>query len=345
MSYSQSNGEKMKFSIIMPVYNTALYLKKSIQSVIEQTYENWELICVNDGSTDDSLEICEHYAKQDSRIKVFSKVNEGVSVARNFGLKKVTGERVIFLDADDWLASNTLEVFSKYPLSVDFIIANHFEVFTNGYTKAKKINVSDIASMDAKDRIIEFCVRESQWRKEDWYGYLRPVWGKCFSRELIEKSNVTFISGLKYGEDMVFLLSYLLECRLIAFTNESLYYYNRTNEGSAMVKRSWMGQEQGLLYFREVERLVKNRVSEETLSDLWLETAEWDWKVLLKSKKSFVAKYAIFKNLISTDLYRRFSEKTDYQEIGKKKKLFIFAIKHKQPMLLMLLVTLNNMRG
>ena len=96
----------MKFSIIMPVYNTALYLKQSIQSVIEQTYENWELICVNDGSTDDSLEICEHYAKQDSRIKVFSKVNEGVSVARNFGLKKVTGERVIFLDADLYILKN-----------------------------------------------------------------------------------------------------------------------------------------------------------------------------------------------------------------------------------------------
>lgn len=335
----------MKFSIIMPVYNTALYLKKSIQSVIEQTYENWELICVNDGSTDDSLEICEHYAKQDSRIKVFSKVNEGVSVARNFGLKKVTGERVIFLDADDWLTLNTLEVFSKYPLSVDFIIANHFEVFTNGFTEAKQINVSDISTKETKDGIIEFCVRESQWRKEDRYGHLRPVWAKCFSRELIEKSNVTFISELKYGEDMVFLLSYLLECQSIAFTNESLYYYNRTNEGYAMAKRSWMGQEQGLLYFREVEKLVKNRVSEETLSDLWLETAEWDWKVLLKSEKSFVAKYAIFKNLINTDLYRRFSEKTDYKEIGKKKKLFIFAIKHKQPMLLMLFVTLNNMRN
>ena len=108
----------MKFSIIMPVYNTALYLKKSIQSVIEQTYENWELICVNDGSTDDSLEICEHYAKQDSRIKVFSKVNEGVSVARNFGLKKVTGERVIFLDADDWLSSNYIEQQAKEKLGM-----------------------------------------------------------------------------------------------------------------------------------------------------------------------------------------------------------------------------------
>lgn len=337
--------KNMKFSIIMPVYNTASYIDKSIQSVIEQNYENWELICVNDGSTDDSLEICENYANQDSRIKVFSKVNEGVSVARNFGLKEATGERIIFLDADDWLALNALEVFSKFPLSVDLIIANHFEVFTNTYTEAKQINVSDIASTGAKDKIIEFCIRESQWRKEDWYGYLRPVWGKCYSRELIEKSSLTFISRLKYGEDMVFLLSYLLHCQAISFTNKALYYYNRINEESAMAKRSWVGQEQGLLYFREVERLVNNRVSEETLSDLWLETAEWDWKVLLKSKKSFMAKYTTFKNLISTDLYRRFSETVDYQDIGKKKKMFIYAIKYKQPMLLMLLVTLNNMRG
>ena len=99
----------MRFSIIIPVYNVVGYLRECLESVLHQTFQEWEAICVNDGSTDDSLIILKEYAAKDSRFKVVSQTNGGLSAARNTGLGNATGEYVLFLDSDDWLESNILE--------------------------------------------------------------------------------------------------------------------------------------------------------------------------------------------------------------------------------------------
>lgn len=109
-------------SIIVPVYNTAPLLDRSIGSILKQTYTNWELLLINDGSTDDSLEICQQYEARDERIRVFSQANQGQSVARNVGLDQARGEFIAFLDSDDEFLPNTLEetiaTFNKYPESL-----------------------------------------------------------------------------------------------------------------------------------------------------------------------------------------------------------------------------------
>ena len=92
-----------KYSIIVPVYNAETYLPDAIESVLSQDFNDWELILINDGSIDKSQTICEYYQKQDQRIKLISKNNEGVSVTRNIGLESAKGEFIVFLDADDWL--------------------------------------------------------------------------------------------------------------------------------------------------------------------------------------------------------------------------------------------------
>ena len=96
-------------SIIVPVYNTEALLNRCIDSVLNQTYSNWELLLVNDGSTDNSLSICQTYAKQDKRIKVFHQSNQGQSVARNHALEQANGELITFLDSDDAVAPTTYE--------------------------------------------------------------------------------------------------------------------------------------------------------------------------------------------------------------------------------------------
>ena len=102
-----------KISIIVPVYNVEKYLKECLDSLINQTLEDIEIICINDGSTDNSLAILEEYQKKDSRIKVFSQRNQGVSAARNLGIEKATGEYLTFLDSDDRLELNTCEILYK----------------------------------------------------------------------------------------------------------------------------------------------------------------------------------------------------------------------------------------
>ena len=103
----------MKFSVIIPVYNVEAYLIECLNSVLDQTFEDWEAICVNDGSTDNSVAILAEYGHKDSRFKIFSQSNGGLSAARNTGLKTATGEYVLFLDSDDWLEGDALEKVSE----------------------------------------------------------------------------------------------------------------------------------------------------------------------------------------------------------------------------------------
>lgn len=98
-----------KISVIMPVYNTAEYLPQAVESVFNQTFSNWELILIDDGSTDNSLDVCKHYESIDNRIKVFHKNNEGQGVARNLGLSKCSGDYVMYLDSDDWIDNDCMD--------------------------------------------------------------------------------------------------------------------------------------------------------------------------------------------------------------------------------------------
>lgn len=104
----------MKFSIIIPVYNIESYLRECLDSVLYQTYADWEAICVNDGSNDRSEMILEAYAQKDARIRYISKTNGGTSTARNVGLKEAKGEYIVFLDGDDWLELNALQIIEEH---------------------------------------------------------------------------------------------------------------------------------------------------------------------------------------------------------------------------------------
>ena len=128
-------GNKTKVSVIVPVYNSGLYLEQCVESVLCQSYVNWELILINDGSKDDSGEICDKYASADKRITVIHKPNSGVSSTRNIGIDLASGDYLIFLDADDYWANPTaLEVFVSYSLNFDLDIlrANYFEFSDEG---------------------------------------------------------------------------------------------------------------------------------------------------------------------------------------------------------------------
>ena len=103
-----------RFSVIIPVYNVESYLRECLDSVLCQTFQDWEAICVNDGSSDNSLAILDEYAAKDSRFKVVSQANGGLSAARNTGIDNASGEYIVFLDSDDWIEYNTLEILDTH---------------------------------------------------------------------------------------------------------------------------------------------------------------------------------------------------------------------------------------
>lgn len=328
----------ISFSIILSVYNGEKYLEECLQSILAQKYNSWELIIIDDGSIDSSEIIYINYL-YDSRIKLIKKNNTGVSDSRNRGLEIAKGKYILFVDADDMLEKNALKTIKKE------IDKNEYDLYYFDY-KIKTKNKFYISKFcteykaynnrESINKIINFSIRQSQWYSQKWYGNLRPVWNKCFRKEIIDKYHLKFINGLKYGEDMVFILSFLTYAQNIKFINKCFYIF-RKNQASTMHVRKWEGIEQGKLYFSAVEYVVNEWISESALADLWLETAEADWALLILSKKKFNYKLQTFKKLLDDDLYKRFSKKNAIKYSSKKQALYCFFIRNKMILGLMIL--------
>lgn len=152
----------MKISVIVPVYNSEKYVRRCIESVIMQTYQNWELIMVDDGSEDNSLTILYEYEKQDSRIKVIHQDNKGPGNARNKGINHATGDYIVFVDSDDRIDENYFSLLSKKTEDVVFINV----VQINETTKRKKKEYMSKYSHFSKDRLL----RQQLTGKINWGG-------------------------------------------------------------------------------------------------------------------------------------------------------------------------------
>lgn len=203
-------------SIIVPVYNTEKYLSRCIQSVLAQTYTNWELLLIDDGSTDSSGAICDKYAAEDKRIRVFHKENGGVSSARNLGLDNAQGEWVSFIDADDFVAVNYLGSL-RTDDDYDLVVCS-FEVVGNEQWK-NEIEDGEFSKHELSNFIDQYldCA------------FVGAPWCKLFRKSLIDYLNLRFNTSINFNEDTLFVLQYLKEVSAIKTINERLYQYNREN--------------------------------------------------------------------------------------------------------------------
>lgn len=223
--------EQIKVSIIIPVYNVEKYIKKCLRSIEEQTYFNFEVLIINDGSTDSTKNICAEFAVRNSRFKVFNRQNEGVSAARNLGLSKANGEYICFVDGDDYLSPNYLAFLVGYMDSegVD-IICTDFFLDTDGQivTRSKEI-IAPIA-LSAKEAIEKLNDRDL------FQGYL---WNKIFKREIIINNSILFDSRIKIWEDMLFCLKYLTYSKKVLYVQIPLYYYVQRQNSAINTSSTW----------------------------------------------------------------------------------------------------------
>lgn len=208
--------DKQLISIIIPVYNVALYLRQCIESIINQE-GNIEIILVDDGSPDECPTICDEYAKKDSRISVIHKQNDGVSSARNAGLDIARGEWIWFIDGDDYIEQNSLQVLvnaiNKYPAS-DLIQMGMKYLYEDKLSDCKVENVLNLNKVSFLKRYISFHNPRI-----------------LFKREIIEDYNLRFTKGLKVSEDQEFQLKYMMLCKSPVQISLSPYIY-RQREGS-----------------------------------------------------------------------------------------------------------------
>lgn len=206
--------KNVKISVIMPIYNCENQLAESIESVLSQTYEDWELILIDDGSTDSSHIICQNYVMQDERIKLFTYENSGVSIARNRGIKHARGEWVTFLDSDDFLERDALTVLYKNAQSCDMIIFG-FKRFPSGERYA----------VDLKKIYRSYLEFEQDFPSIHSNNLFNTVWNHMYKRDIILNCNIRFPSDLSLGEDLLFNLDYIRNAKGILILPDFLYNY------------------------------------------------------------------------------------------------------------------------
>ena len=203
-------------SIIVPVYNVEPYLRRCVNSIINQTYKNLDIILVDDGSTDHSGEICDEYATKDNRIKVIHRENGGLSAARNTGLNIAKGEYVYFVDSDDYIERETCEIALSYAVNqqANIVCFGYREIFPSGQI----INHSmDFSGIIEKPEIIGKLVLEER-------GLRDFVWNKLFSRHLFD--DIKFPEGRTFED--IFVMHRLFDCAYTIYIIPNiLYNYNR----------------------------------------------------------------------------------------------------------------------
>lgn len=202
-----------KISIIVPVYNTEKYLRRCIDSILDQTFKDFELLLINDGSMDNSGSICDEYASKDSRIRVFHKVNGGVSSARNLGLDNAKGEWVAFVDSDDLFTNNALNIFEEQ-IDAELIITSHIVNVDGKFSECTITNTKKNILDKAKDDFISRNLNTN---------IIKTIWAKFFKNDII--SDLRFDKNISCGEDFLFMLSYLLRLKKIFLVDYSSYIY------------------------------------------------------------------------------------------------------------------------
>lgn len=226
-----------KVSIIIPVYNVEKYLPKCLESVIGQTYADLEIICVDDGTPDRSAAVILSYAEKDGRIKLISQENQGLSGARNTGIKSAVGDYIVFLDGDDWIEPETIETAVKAAEknSADVVMWGYIREFP-GRSAEKKIFDSDMI-FDEND------CRTLHRRMAGLYGKetadpsnadsLVTAWGKLYKADIIKKNNLEFVDTKIIGtEDALFNLQCFGHVKCAAFINRPFNHYRKDNDVS-----------------------------------------------------------------------------------------------------------------
>lgn len=215
-------------SVIVPVYNVEKYLSRCIDSIINQTYLDIEVLLIDDGSTDSSGKICDEYAKKDNRIRVFHLENGGVSLARNYGIDKSNGDFICFVDSDDWLEKNALEEM------LSFIKEQGVELgifsFRSEFGKTHKDYFIDELSCTPKELF------QNANNLKSFNGLVCSPCNKLYKSKIIKDNNLSFNNKIKFGEDFIFNSYYLRYCKNLASKNLAYYHYDNTIESSGVKK-------------------------------------------------------------------------------------------------------------
>ena len=212
--------QRPTITLIMAVYNSAAYLNQSIESVVAQSYQDWELIIIDDGSTDESSTICDQWAERDSRLLVVHKENTGQADSRNLAISKAQGQWVMFIDSDDWIDIDMLQrmVTLQRQYQADMVVGAYYEEYINGHEHIHNQYVGTFTRAEAID---------IYYHNKNKTTYV--IWGSLLKSSLLQ----TKIPHLRYLEDTAVILQWMSGAQRVIITDDPFYHY-RMRKGSVM---------------------------------------------------------------------------------------------------------------
>lgn len=213
----------MKYSFIIPTYNIENYIEECVHSVLKQTFKDFEIVLVNDGSTDRSLEKCKSLQKEDIRVKVVDKANGGLSSARNAGLEVAQGDYIIYVDGDDWVSPDMLELAENFQSSngsVDILCFDLYKAYAD------------------KNILDDYRIKEGVYKGIDFFlnsRFLAVAASKVFKKDFLQEQGLKFLVG-RLHEDMSYTIPLCIKADRIGYVQKPVYYYRQNRDGSIMSK-------------------------------------------------------------------------------------------------------------
>lgn len=320
-------------SVIMPVYNMENFLDRSIQSVLKQTYRDFEFIIVDDGSEDASWSICCRYEQSDSRVKCYRVGNRGVSEARNYGLCHASGEYIRFMDADDEMTENSLKELI-YPfdmnVSVNLVIGN----FKATSTKVFNEDLEGIYEFD------QFIQEFSMHVPSFYYGV---NWNKLYKKSILEKYNIRFNKNVHWGEDFIFNCQYYSHCEYVYFLPEMIHIYCQREQSAVNSIRTASWHDKLDIEIQRLEELLKitkyRKVDLSVTQNFYFYflsalSNQFSWALKMKGK-TLKERYEIFGMIIWNRRISELINKFQGTNVPLFYQIMIFCIKNKYPRILL----------
>lgn len=330
-------GVKMKnkplISIIVPVFNAEEYLAQCLDSILNQTYRDLEILCINDGSCDGSIGILKKYKNRDSRIVIIDKQNEGVSATRNVGLKKANGDYLMFVDADDWIEPYTCEkaLVTLNDNNADIVMWSYVSEY--GASNSPKTIFPDNCVFERQEilnrlhrRFIGIVGEELE--HPELADAICPVWGKLYKRDLIVQSGAAFIDLVEIGtyEDGIFNLETFFYADKVVYLNQCMYHYRRSNTTS--VTSAYREELFGL--WQNLYQRMGQYIQEKNLPEIYNEALQNRIALgvlgltlnVSGARKSFFEKRRELREILKSEKYHTALISLDISGMPKKWKLF-----------------------
>lgn len=338
--------KKIKISVIVPVYNSEKYLSDCIDSILNQTLKEIELILINDGSTDNSLQICKKKAAKDKRIKIISKKNEGQGYARNIGIDRAKGEFIAFVDSDDYIDKEAYEKMyeacKKY--HADYCVT---PFSLKGDFKKNEIKIFD--GKEIKNKILIDIL--GNYPQNTIGSVIGPsACTKLFNSKIIKDNKIKFISERQYSsEDNIFNINYVLFSNRVVMYNINFYHYRNVNDSYSHTYRDEYLKKINNMYMYIKYNLFKEKMSDKEKLCLnnnimcqYLVCITQE--VIMARKNDIITKLKRIKQICNNDIVEEVIKQCNPNLYPFKKRIFFKAMKSKQYIKLYIYVKLRNLK-